>query len=133
MLKIAHIALSVSSIKRSEAFYLKNFGFRRVKEFKLDSAGLTICILKKDAVALELFEFKNRRPLPQYRKSLISDLKTIGVKHVAFAVADIKAAYNKLKKAKVRFETGIRAFEDGKKYFFIKDPDGILIELMEAR
>ena len=133
MLILAHIAVAVSSIARSEAFYGRHFGFRRVKEYALASAGLRICILKKNAVALELFEFKKRRPLPAYRKKLASDLKTIGVKHFAFAVTDIQASYRDLKKARVRFETPMRVFSDGARYFFIKDPDGILIELMEVR
>ena len=132
MLKIAHIAVSVSNIDRSSAFYHKHFGFRCIEKFELVSLGLRICTLKKDAVSLELFEFQKRRNLPKYRKQLDSDLKTVGVKHFAFSVKNIMTKYNNLKKAKVAFATRIRVFENGLRYFFIKDPDGILIELMEA-
>jgi len=39
--------------------------------------------------------------------------------------------YKALKKAKVRFATDISTFDSGQRYFFIRDPDGILIEIME--
>lgn len=130
---IAHIAVSVSNIKKSAEFYCKHFGFRRAQEFRIAALGLTICMLKNKAAALELFEFKKRRSLPGYRKNLDSDLKTVGVKHFAFAAKNIVHTYNTLKKSRVRFATGMRSFEDGSRYFFIKDPDGILVEIMEAR
>ena len=132
MSTIAHIAVSISNIDRSLAFYRKYFGFRRIEEFKISPGDFRICILRKDKITLELFEFKHRRSLPAYRKQLSSDLKTIGVKHFAFAERNITAAYNRFKKAKVKLATNIRVFEDGLRYFFIKDPDGILIEIMEA-
>ena len=46
---------------------------------------------------------------------------------------DIGAVYKKLKKSKVVFETDLRVFGNGVRYFFIKDPDGIMIEVMEAK
>ncbi len=131
-MKLAHIALSVSDIDRSCVFYKKHFGFKCTQCFQIKSSGLKICILKKDNVALELFEFKNYKALPEYRKNLDSDLKTLGTKHFAIAVDDISRTYKKLKQSKVKFATDICIFENGLEYFFIKDPDGILVEVMEV-
>jgi len=131
LIKIAHIALSVSDIDKSISFYCKNFALKCTEKFHIESVGLKIAIIKNNKVSLELFEFKKYRVLPKYRKSLDSDLRTIGTKHVAFGLKDIRGAYNRLKRAKVKFATGIRVFENGSKYFFIKDHDGILIEIME--
>jgi glyoxylase I family protein len=103
-----------------------------VQCFQIKASGIKICILKKDRVALELFEFKNHKTLPKYRKDLTSDLKTLGTKHFALAIDDISRIYNKLKKSGVKLATDIRLFENGLKYFFIKDPDGILIEAIEG-
>jgi glyoxylase I family protein len=133
MLKIAHVALSVSDLDKSVAFYSRNFGLKPGRRFRIRHSGLKICILKKADVALELFHFKDYLPLPEYRKYLTTDLKTLGTKHPAFSVSNIERAYNKLKKSKVKFATDICSFENGLRYFFIKDPDGILVEVMEEK
>lgn len=131
MFKIAHVALSVSNIEKSAAFYRRHFGFSCAEKYFHKEIGLTIAVLKKGDMALELFEFKRHKSLPIYRKSLDSDLKTLGTKHFSFAVSDIESWYKKLKKSKVKFATSLSTFDNGLQYFFIKDPDGILIEIIE--
>ncbi len=34
---------------------------------------------------------------------------------------------------RVRLATDIRSFDNGLRYFFLKDPDGILVEIIEAK
>jgi catechol 2,3-dioxygenase-like lactoylglutathione lyase family enzyme len=133
LLKTGHIALSVSNLDSSIDFYRKNFGLECTEKYSIESAGLKICVLKKDEVALELFCFENFKALPEYRKHLDTDLKTLGVKHFCLGVADIEETYNTLRKSNVELVTDIRIFENGSRYFFIKDPDGILVEVMEAK
>lgn len=131
-LKLGHIALSVSSLNKSIVFYHKNFNLRCVKKYAYPDKGFAIALLKKGDIALELFEFKKHKPLPGYRRTLDSDLRTLGVKHFSVEVSDIVGAYRKFKKAKIPFATDLRMFDSGARYFFIKDPDGILIEVMET-
>lgn len=131
MFKISHIAISVSDLKRSIVFYHNNFGLQCSEKFQIKPLGLEIVLLKSKNLYLELFCFKTHKPLPKYRRGLDSDLKTIGVKHFAFGVKNIEKEYKRLKKAKVKFATPICTFEDGARYFFLKDPNGILIEVME--
>jgi glyoxylase I family protein len=130
-MKLGHIAISVSSLKISGAFYRRYFGLVCVGRFHIKPAGLTIAMLKKSGICLELFEFDKNKRLPAYRRELNSDLRTLGVKHFCFEVAGIKRFYERLKKARVPFAVDMRFFEDGRRYFFIKDPDGILVEIME--
>ena len=132
-MKFAHVALSVSDIDKSADFYQKHFGLKLAEKYTYPDAGLTIAILKRKDVALELFEFKKHKALPGYRKGLDSDLHTIGTKHFSLQVEDIRGLYKKLKKARVGCATELRVFDNGLHYFFIKDPDGILVELMQAR
>lgn len=132
-MKLAHIALSVSNLTASIAFYRKHFGLKLAEKYTHRDTGLTIAILKRKGMALELFEFKKHKALPGYRKGLDSDLHTIGTKHFSLEVEDIGGLYKKFKKARVGCATELRVFDNGLHYFFIKDPDGILIELMQAR
>ena len=133
MLKLAHIALSVSNINKSAHFYRKHFGFKLARKYPHKEIGLTIAVINKGDISLELFEFKKRHALPNYRKDLNNDLKTIGAKHFSFAVSDIEGEYKRLKKSGVKLATPIRIFDNGLRYFFIKDPNGILLELMEVK
>jgi glyoxylase I family protein len=130
-MRLGHVAISVAGLARSAAFYKKHFSLRLATRYSFKDKGLNIVLLK-GAFTLELFEFKKRKPLPQYRKTLDNDLHTLGVKHFSLETKNIAAAYNKFKKARVEFATELRLFASGKRYFFIKDPDGILVEIMEA-
>jgi glyoxylase I family protein len=129
---LGHIAVSVSDISRSAKFYGKYFGLKCIRKYVYKEAGFTIAILKKGSIALELFEFKKHKLLPKYRRVLDTDLRTIGVKHFSVEVRDIEGLYEKFKKAGLSLATGLRVLNDGSKYFFIRDPDGILVELMQA-
>ncbi|HOW43436.1 MAG TPA: VOC family protein [Candidatus Omnitrophota bacterium] len=131
-MKLGHIALSVANIARSAAFYKKHFGLRVSKRYSFKDKGMTIVLLKNKDMTLELFEFKKRKPLPQYRKTLDNDLHTLGVKHFSLETGNIEAAFKKFKQARVGLATDLRVFADGRKYFFLKDPDGNLVELMES-
>jgi catechol 2,3-dioxygenase-like lactoylglutathione lyase family enzyme len=131
-MRFGHIALSVSNLKKSIAFYRRLFSLKCIQKYQHQDSGLAIALLKKGDIELELFEFKRHKPLPKYRKTLDNDLATLGVKHFSVEVSDIEGVYRKFKKAQVAFATGMRVFDNGRQYFFIKDPDGILVEVMEA-
>ena len=131
-MKLGHIAISVSDLKKSVSFYRKHFGLICDEKFDIKPAGLMIALLKKGEICLELFEFKKHKRLPAYRRELDSDLRTEGVKHFCFEVPQIEQFYKKLKRSRVAFAVDMCVFEDGRKYFFIRDPDGILVEVMET-
>jgi len=131
-MKLGHVAVSVRDLIKSAGFYRRCFGLLPVKKYSYPDKGMRIWLLRKGEICLELFELKNSKPLPVYRKTLASDLHTLGVKHFSLELKDIKSYYDKFKRAKVGFATDLRVFDNGLKYFFIKDPDGSLIEIMEA-
>ena len=132
-MKFGHVAISVANLQRSVSFYRRVFGLVCKEKYGHPALGMVIALLKKGDIALELFEFKKRVPLPRYRKKLKSDLHTLGVKHFSIEVDAIERFYKKLKKSRVGIEIPLSVFDSGARYFFIKDPDGILVEVMEVQ
>jgi len=131
-LRIGHVAVSVSDLDRSISFYRDNFGFECAEKIHKDEEDVfEICILKKDGIVLELFCFPGFNPLPEYRRYLKSDIRTLGVKHFAFEVSDARKKYEELKDRGIELVTDIEVLDNGMKYFFIKDTDGIFIEIIE--
>jgi len=128
-LRIGHVAVTVLSLERTEAFYKDAFGFRTIERFK--EGEWEILLLKRDDVVLELFSSRSTLPLPDYRKELGGDLKVCGVKHFAIATPDIREKYRELKEKKIDVVTDIQSLSNGLKYFFVRDPEGIFIEVVE--
>jgi len=131
MFKFDHVALSVSNIKQSLNFYRK-LGFSFYKEYNDPTGALSIVLLQNENMTLELFSYKNFKPLPEYRIDNSKDLEVVGTKHLGLCVDDIKQM------AKIVVEKGvvddvpvIKTGRLGRDYFFIKDPDGINIEIIQ--
>lgn len=133
-INLAHVAISVKNLDVSENFYNKNFGFTRSEHYQITSDNnFTITLLENGPIVLELFSFNKSNPLPESEKALTTSLETIGVKHFAFYVDSIEDVQRLLESNNVRFENEISVFENGDRYLFIKDPDGILVEIMEKK
>jgi glyoxylase I family protein len=128
-LKFHHIALSVLDIVKSEDFYTKILGFQKEKFYSDET--VKISNLKLDSIILELFEFKKSKPLPEYKKELITDMEVIGLKHFAFTAKNFDATYQKLKSSNVEIVRDITKGKTVKKYVFFKDPNGIMFEIIE--
>ncbi|MBK3331614.1 glyoxalase/bleomycin resistance/dioxygenase family protein [Persephonella atlantica] len=128
---VHHVALSVSDIRKSERFY-GFFGFRKVAEYISESEGLHILHLKKDSFIIELFSFRDYIPSEKY--SLWEDLKVLGYRHIAFKVEDIYRAKEELiKKGLISPSTEIKKGKTGILYFFLTDPDGNFVEIVEDK
>ena len=128
---IDHVAVSVSNLNRSIEFYQRNFGFACERVTDMLKGNGKVALLKKQGFTIEMFEISNALPLPEYRKTFEGDLKTIGVKHFAVRVRDITGAYDFLKNNGVDFSSEPVVGGRGFKRFFLKDPDGIQIEITE--
>jgi glyoxylase I family protein len=130
--RLDHVAVSVSNLETSVNFYGRNFGFACERVIEMAQGKGKVAILKNASLAIEMFAYTEAVPLPDYRKDIDSDLKTLGVKHFALNVADISSAAAFLKRNGVEFLSEIAVGLRGSRRFFVKDPDGIAIEITES-
>ncbi len=139
--RITHVGIGVSNLERSLRFYRDLLGF--TWEHELDVEGeptdtllrlrgtkLHAEYLTRDGVRIELLHFASppapprpERPMNQY-----------GLTHLSFRVTDMDAVLDALRAAgeRVMEETVIRFPEWQSAACMILDPDGQLIELVQA-
>lgn len=125
-----HMGISVCTMEDSIKWYEEVLGFRLVKDDGyLPSLEARVCFMERDGFQLELFEYKKPIPLPAERLTPNSDLQTVGTKHVAFQVGDMEAmkAHLRAHGADIALEVHMGIGH----IMFIRDPDGILIELVQ--
>lgn len=126
-----HVTLGVSDMNRSVDFY-KKFGFSLEKEF--ETYDMKIVWMKLNGIILEMFWYKKHNELPNHSKTLNEDLMTVGNKHFGLGVKSIEEAIKFIKENNLcDDEITITEGRMGKRYFFIKDPDGILFEIIEEK
>ena len=131
MFSLHHVAISVSGIERSVAFY-ELFGFKKVGGWAPDDKSFEIVNLRYGEVMLELFCYSSPRPMPAHVKDLWQDLPVLGVKHFGLSVESIDAAKELLKsKGYDILNEDINKDRSGANFFFVADPDGILVEVIE--
>ncbi len=129
MFNFNHVTISVDNLEETLNFY-KIFGFDKHKEYH--DENVDIVMLKLGDMILEIFHYIENNKLPEHSKDLGIDLKTIGNKHFGIGVKDINEAKkfvgeNKLTDSEITITKG----RLGRPYFFIKDPNGILMEIIE--
>ena len=131
MFNYDHTAISVKDLEKSLSFY-KILGFKLYKEYHDDETD--IVMLKLGQARLELFHNRDEEELPAHASDLNIDLKTVGVKHFCLNVEDVTAAKNWLvERDLVDEDVQIKSGRLGRAYFFIRDPNGIFIEIIEEK
>lgn len=88
-------------------------------------------MLKLNNIVLEMFCYKEYENLPETAKTTATDLPVLGTKHFALGVENIEQAKEFVIKNEIANDIEIKVGRLGKPYFFIKDPDGILVEIIE--
>jgi glyoxylase I family protein len=124
---IHHVALICSDYPRSRAFYSGTLGLRIVREVYREARRSWKCDLEvSPGVQLELFSFPGAPPRPSWPEAQ-------GLRHLAFAVADVEAAAAVLASRGVACEPVRLDEHTGHRFVFFADPDGLPIELYETR
>lgn len=125
-LRVHHIAIICSDYQRSKTFYTQVLGLRIIREvYREQRRSYKLDLAINDHYVIELFSFPQPPPRP-------SGPEACGLRHLAFAVADVEAAKAALEAKGVEVET-VRTDEfTGRRFTFFADPDGLPLELYEA-
>jgi len=122
-----HFGIRVSSFKRAAAFYRK-LGFR----LDIDHHdGRAYEIVNKYGIRINLIA--NAKPRRGAKNILMDEpVKYPGYTHAAFIVPDLAKAMALVKKAKIKITEGANEV-DRRRYFFIRDPDGNVLEFNQLK
>lgn len=130
MFNISHVAISVTNSEKSIEFY-KKFGFKEFKSWKAEDESIKINMLKLNNMVLEIFCYKEYKDLPETARTTSTDLPILGTKHFALGVENIEKVKDFVLENDICQSVDIKTGRLGKQYFFINDPDGILVEIIE--
>lgn len=128
IMKVHHIALTVSDTETISSWYIKCFFFATIHSYTKNERFFTM--LEKDGVKIELIENKNSKEAVVHEKSM--EFVSTGLHHLCFEVSDLEAERNRLQQLGVFIETEIREASFPARYFFIKDTENNLIEILET-
>ena len=135
--RVDHFSYTVGDIDRSLAFYAR-LGFEPVNRYAeagphvdrgaaTENADMDIQLLRHGAhgTMLELIRY-TRHPA---RRAAANNV--VGAAHMAFVVADMDSAYAALVADGVEFLSAPNTDQYGEKWVYMRDPDGIAVELMQ--
>jgi lactoylglutathione lyase len=125
MAKPIHSMIRVTDEARSVDFYRRAFGLQVADRFPFDSFTLVYLRGAEDDFELELTINHDRRDA-----YALGD----GYGHIAFAVDDLNAEHDRFTREKLNPQPVKEFHRDGAlmaKFFFVTDPDGYRIEVLQ--
>jgi catechol 2,3-dioxygenase-like lactoylglutathione lyase family enzyme len=140
--RVNHIGMSVRNLDRSLAFYQSMFGVEPINvgvdsgpglsgQTGLEDARIRFATVSTGSIEIELIEYEHPRG-----KNFERAHCDVGTAHICFEVADIEASYTELlAKGLPLGGPPVRLGEHegqyaGYGYVYLKDPDGIPLELI---
>lgn len=123
-MNIKFVTITVKSLAESIKFYENVLNLKVVRKFTPVN-GTNIAFLKGDESAmLELIEYSNKYAVDEiYNESKVS---------IGFTVLDLNETIKELELKEVEIIRGPIKTPGGEKFIFIKDPNGVEIELIEG-
>lgn len=119
-----HIAIISSDWDKAREFYIEKLGFELVREVWRPDQKDYLRLLRQGNTVLELFI----RPEAPAR---VTNPEAMGLRHLAFHVADIEAAVAWLKNQGIETEPIREDKVNGGRFTFFRDPDDLPLELHE--
>lgn len=127
--KPLHVGISVFDMEAALEWYKKNLDFELVKDDYVPPLRARICFMQSGDFQLELFKYDEPKPIPEDRLTPNSDLQTVGTKHVAFEVPDMKALKEKFLANGV--DIAHEVMMEGNNVMFVRDNSGVIIEFIQ--
>ena len=119
-----HIAIISSSWEKAKDFYIDKLGFELTREVWRPAQNDYLRMLTLGQTTLELFI---RPDAPQR----VNNPEAMGLRHLAFRVADAVAAAAGLNSRGIETEPIREDPYNGGKFTFFRDPDGLPLEIHE--
>lgn len=142
---IWHVSFSVTDIERTIAFY-QNLGFtvreRNRNEYEglgealfgtkwgiqQSHADLLFVMMEFGGLTIEFIQY-----LDPVAKPYHLDPSVAGSAHIAFRVTDIESERQRLESLGIEFHSPVNLSRiSGRKWCYFRDPDGIILELVET-
>ena len=126
LLRVHHIAIICSDYVVSKRFYTEVLGLEVQQEiYRAERDSYKLDLALNGQYLIELFSFPET-------PARLSRPEATGLRHLAFAVADLDATVHELAAYQVAYEL-IRVDEStNRRFTFIQDPDGLPIEFYEV-
>ncbi|HXA34670.1 MAG TPA: VOC family protein [Acidimicrobiales bacterium] len=136
----SHVGICVSDLGRSLRFYCDGLGFERGESIPIDATfgaalevpgdlSLTSQFIRRDGLAIELLHYVT--PAPTGRPS--EHRNQLGLTHLSFYVDDVDATATALVAAGGTSIESTRTTSGGIDLLFLRDPDGVRVELMKVQ
>jgi catechol 2,3-dioxygenase-like lactoylglutathione lyase family enzyme len=134
---VSHVGLCVEDLARSIRFYCDGLGFDKAETHLVDDTfaealelgpgvDLTSQFIRRDGMAIELMHYRS----PAATGQPSSQRNQVGLTHLSFVVDDVDEAVSALEHVGGTLIPATRTTTDGVDLVFVRDPDGVRVELM---
>jgi len=140
---VHHLGAVVEDMEKSLDFYLNILGAELAWDYKdgpqegqqtdiifcEGESSVYVAGINLYGTVIEFFQFLNS----DVKSKDYSNIKTLGWKHIALEVENIDEIYGKLVDNGVDFLSPIQTLPHGDRMVYFKDPDGLILELIQPR
>jgi len=124
--RIEHVSINTLDFERSIDFYGRILGFTQRQTVDCGDFNITYFEIP-GGERLELFDYHGRNPVVNHPES------ATGLRHLAFAVRDVKVHEQQLREAGVEITLPVTDLPDlGVRVLLALDPNGVTLEFCEA-
>jgi catechol 2,3-dioxygenase-like lactoylglutathione lyase family enzyme len=130
-LQFDNVAVSVTDLDRSLDWYRRVLGFEVFYRTYSTAVEAELVVIHRDGARIELLLKDDARRHPDADIEPGPHLQTSGVKAIVFRTDDLEGTTEYLESCNVTFEWKIQTLSaDGLRSTMIRDPDGVLINIL---